>query len=145
MIRKQNQKADSYESAFLVAKLMFIGERTVGKLFEKSSPNPSKTFAESKMGFGIAKPRTITQKRTREPKSESFCNRKSPWRFSVSASPHAQKRKRAFFVCDDGLRGVFLLAAREEKNDVKFVHTHAVKVFAQPFLKGWWGVGQRPA
>jgi len=33
---------------------------------------PSKTFAEGKMGFGIAKLRTITRKRTQVPMSDSF-------------------------------------------------------------------------
>ncbi len=95
-------------------KLMFVGERTLGELFEKSSPNPSKNFCTGQNGVWYCEAANDYAKRTREPKSESFCNRKSPWRFSVSASPHAQKRKRALFVCDDGLRGVFLLAEREE-------------------------------
>ena len=41
-------------------------------------------------------------------------------------------------------RRKFSRKARKFQNDVKYVQTHARKVFAQPFSKGWWGVGQRP-
>jgi len=47
----------------------------------------------------------------------------------------------------DRQRELALFSARAlyaAQNDVKFSRTHARKVFAQPFSKGWWGVGQRP-
>ena len=73
----------------------------------------------------------------------SFCDRKSPRRFSVSTRPHTQKRKLAFFFTVTACAGLFLLA-REKKNKMTWI-THAIKVSVNPFQRvAGLGRAQRP-
>jgi len=100
---------------------------TLGELFEKSSPRPLKNFSgifhykvcKNFIGKGL---RVILVLRT-------LCEER------LRREPRGRQRKLAFFSAR---------ALYAAQNDVKFKRTHARKVFAQPFSKGWRGVGQSP-
>jgi len=105
---------------------MFIGG-TLRELFEKSSLKTLKNFSENFYNkvcknFIVKGIRVILVLRT-------LCEER------IRREPRGRQRELALFSAR---------ALYAAQNDAKFKRTHARKVFAQPFSKGWWGVGQRP-